>query len=290
MQYTHMISSFHSLIQPLSSFLEYLSIPIHPIYLPISLLPFLHAARISIAYRSLNSQAGGETTVMANLAGFLLMAWGGSIWSHLFLSLPIPQMLSFKPLLAYGITHLIIPDISRLPTLKTLDSFLPLIDALIRTTAIAAGVEACRTHPVSAVSESWAIQLFIGAISSSGGGISAQALRVWEPNWCLARPSFLQEGTMLAGTDVWSGALIAAIYGALTASHPSYHHFLSKYFPYISPKPILPTVDAKALSAFILAVIYCWRTYQVHYISKPKNKKIALSFKRVASNSKSKKE
>ncbi|KNE86578.1 hypothetical protein PSTG_20060, partial [Puccinia striiformis f. sp. tritici PST-78] len=105
-------------------------------------------------------------------------------------------------------TLFFLPDIINLPSLKTLDSIFPLVDALLRTTAIAAGVEACRNHPSPAISGSLSIQLFIGAVASSAGGISAQTLSVWEPSWRLNRPIFLQEGTMLAGTDVWSGTLL----------------------------------------------------------------------------------
>ena len=210
------------IIQPVSALLVALATPIHPTLLPFGFIPVLHAFRISIVYRSLSRKAGGNSSVAANLVGFLLMAWGGSIVSHILLSLPIPQLLSFTPLLVYATTHFCLPDIRNLPSLKTLDSIFPLVDALLRTTAIAAGVEACRNHPSPAISGSLSIQLFIGAVASSAGGISAQTLSVWEPSWRLSRPIFLQEGTMLAGTDVWSGTLVAAIYGCLTASHPQY--------------------------------------------------------------------
>ncbi|OAV97485.1 hypothetical protein PTTG_11865 [Puccinia triticina 1-1 BBBD Race 1] len=255
-----------ALIQPISAFLVTLSKPIHPTLFPFALFPILHAFRISVAYRSLNKQAGGATSVVANLAGFLLMAWGGSIISHILLNLPIPQLLSFSPVLLYATTHFCLPDIKNLPKLKTLDTIFPLVDALLRTTSIAAGVEACRTHPSPAIRESLSIQLFIGAVASSGGGISAQTLSVWEPSWRLNRPIFLQEGTMLASTDVWSGTLVAVIYGCLTASHPEYLRLMGlMYSSSITKSPLLSAIDAKAAAASILALIYCWRVYNVHY-------------------------
>lgn len=200
------------------------------------------------------------------MAGFLTMAWGGSVTSHILLSLPIPQLLSFSPLLTYTITHLVLPDIQRLPSLKTLDLSMPLLDALLRTASIAAGVEACRNHWSPAVTESLSIQLFIGAITSAGGGVLAQTLRVWEPSWRLSRPSFLEQGTLLASTDVWSGTLVAGIYGFLTTSHPIYPRVTRLLYPSSAVEsPIFSSLDAKAIAACILTLIYSWRAYGVHY-------------------------
>ncbi|POW00599.1 hypothetical protein PSHT_12975 [Puccinia striiformis] len=263
------------IIQPVSALLVALATPIHPTLLPFGFIPVLHAFRISIVYRSLSRKAGGNSSVAANLVGFLLMAWGGSIVSHILLSLPIPQLLSFTPLLVYATTHFCLPDIRNLPSLKTLDSIFPLVDALLRTTAIAAGVEACRNHPSPAISGSLSIQLFIGAVASSAGGISAQTLSVWEPSWRLNRPIFLQEGTMLAGTDVWSGTLSSSI--------PKIDR--STYSADSLNSPLLSSTDAKATAASILTLIYCWRVYNVHHLPK-----IGGKTNKAAQDSKSKEE
>jgi len=259
-----------TILQPVSTLLHTLTQPIHPSLFPVACLPIIHACRISIAYRTLNKQAGGTTSAVANLAGFLLMAWGGSMVSHVLLSLPIPQLLSFGPMIVYGTTHFCLPDIARLPSMKTLDCMFPLVDALIRTTSIAAGVEACRHHPSSAaIRDSLSIQLFIGAIVSSAGTIAAQSLCIWEPVWRLNRPTFLQHGTLLAATDVWAGALVAAIYGALTASHPDYPRLIRSLYPLAAThNPILSSIDAKAAAASVLTLIYSWRVYRVHYSNK----------------------
>ncbi|KAA1113379.1 hypothetical protein PGT21_029865 [Puccinia graminis f. sp. tritici] len=277
-------SAAPAFIQPISALFDALTTPIHPTFFPVGCFPLLHAFRISVAYRTLNTRAGGKTSAAADLAGFLLMAWGGSIISHILLNLPIPQLLSFSPFLVYATTHMSLPDLGSLPSLKTLDSLFPLVDGLLRTASIAAGVEACRNHGSPAIRESLSIQLFIGAVASSGGGISAQTLSVWEPSWRLNRPAFLQEGTLLAGTDVWSGALVAAIYGCLSASHPHYSSLIGLlYSSSFTNSPILSPTDAKATAASILTLIYCWRVYHVHY-----SKSSVVGTKKAGQKSKSK--
>jgi hypothetical protein len=97
---------------------------------------------------------------------------------------------------------------------------------------------------------------------------------------------FLQEGTMLASTDVWSGALVAAIYGCLTASHPQYSRLISLLYPSsFSTSPILSPNDAKATAASVLTLIYCWRVYNLHY-----SKSSIVGTKKAGQKSKSKNE
>ncbi|PLW09292.1 hypothetical protein PCANC_22930 [Puccinia coronata f. sp. avenae] len=268
------MSGVPAVIQPVSALLAVLTTPIHPVLFPVPLLPLLHAFRISIVYRHLNTQAGGNTSVAADLAGFLLMAWGGSIVSHMLLSLPIPQLLTFTPMMVYAGTHMSVRVLGWMPSVATMDSVFPVVDGLLRTSAIAAGVDACRQHPTAAVSQSLSIQLFVGAVASSGGTIAAQTLSVWEPVWRLSRPLFLQQDSILASTDVWSGSLIAALYGYLTASHPLYLTLYPQSASTKSSSPLLSSLDAKAAASLLLTSIYCWRVYNVHYSSRKSIKSI----------------
>ncbi|KAI8452366.1 hypothetical protein BY996DRAFT_6431870 [Phakopsora pachyrhizi] len=246
-------------LRRISNFLEFISKPIHESMVPIPIIPIIHAARISAIYRSLRNTAGGKTSFTADLAGFLLMSWGGSIVSCILLGLPMPQLLSFTPILVYSSIHLAMPSFKHLPTAKTLDTILPLLDALIKTSTVAAGVDMCRNHEKRIVAESLSIQLFIGAISASGGGILSQTMSVWEPSWRLCRPHFLQEGSILAGTDVWSGALTAGIYGYLTSSHP----FYTRSKP--DSSSAYSDLEAKTLAACFLTLILLWKAYKTHH-------------------------
>jgi len=53
------------------------------------------------------------------------------------------------------------------------------------------------------------MHLIVGAVVSSGGGLSTGTLDAWTPNWTPSTPPILRAGAGWAGTlDVWGGALV----------------------------------------------------------------------------------
>lgn len=189
------------------------------------------------------------------------------------LSLPPPQILSASPSINYLSTHLLVGFLLSAfgsPSSKTLDTFLPLIDAILRTGAITSSVNIVRAHPNPAVSSSLFLQLLIGAISSSGGGVSAATFGVWEPTWGLRTPPVLN-ADWVGSLDVWSGSIAAAVYGYLAGTHPEYARARA-YLSHgdgaekvLEVDPLMTPLGARSAATVVLTVLYAYRTYRTHY-------------------------
>lgn len=171
------------------------------------------------------------------------------------------------PWAIYGLTHIVLTTlldagVLPFPSPKLLDTSLPLIDAIARSAAIVGAVENCRNHPLPAVKQSLFAQLFLGAVASAGGGVTAGTLGVWEHDWRFRRPSFLNGG-VIATLDLWGGSLAAFIYGFLQLSHPWYGEVYEAY----GFKPIAPLtpLGARSVSVIVLTGLYVTRVVSTHY-------------------------
>lgn len=199
------------------------------------------------------------------------MCWGGGLLSHFLLSIPPPQILSAYPTINYLSTHIflgIVLNALGAPSAKTIDTVLPLLDAIMRTGAICSTVNIVTAHPNPAISSSLFLQLLIGAIASSGGGVAASTLAVWDPQWSLRTPPFLRGG-VVDTLDVWSGSVAAAVYGSLLALHPSYEPITRLLSgngeAYITGTPLMSPLEARSASVLVLTVLYSYRVYATHY-------------------------
>jgi len=267
--------------------------PVHPVLFPYPWLQTLHAARISLAFRTRIRALGteGKISRAAEYAGFLLMCWGGSLGVHTLLSLSSPQILSIHPYINYLIPHIFLSALFPLPfpLLKLVDTLLPLIDAILRTGGITSSLHLALTHTsLGQPKPSLFLQLLLGAIASAGGGVLAGTLNVFSPNWSFSTPPFLLSNTpggFLLGTlDLWSGSIVSLVYGILIGSHPSYvpiQRFLLSIAPSLFsnvPKGHLKTqvlsgnvvqlmgpLEARSVSVIVLSLIYAYRVYEVHY-------------------------
>jgi len=244
---------------------------VHPIYFPYPLGLALHATRVSIAYQSNVRNTGnwGRITWGTYLAGFLVMSWGGSVWSHILLGLYPPQLYSVQPWISYLSVHLlltgIIPHIQSVISPRILDTLLFPIDSVLRLSSITASLSLLQAHPDPHLSQSLFLQLIIGAVASAGGGVTAATFDVWTPEWKFGTPVILKSN-WVGSVDVWGGAVTAFVYGLLTASHPTHEHLLKSLSITSQPEPALTPLEARAAATIVLAVIFLWRVVVVHWI------------------------
>jgi len=244
---------------------------IHPIYYPYPLGLVLHASRVSIAYQSnvINSGSWGRIHWGTYLAGFLVMGWAGSIWSNLLLGLYPPQLYSINSWIGYLSVHLfltaVIPHIQNILSPRILDTVLVPIDAILRLTSITTALSLLQSHPDDRLSQSLFLQLFIGSVASAGGGITAATLEVWTPEWKFGTPVVLKGG-WIASVDFWGGIITTFTYGLLTASHPTYQHFLYSLSITSDPGPVLTPLGARAAATIVLSTIFFWRALAVHWV------------------------
>ncbi|KAF8347555.1 hypothetical protein F5887DRAFT_956305 [Amanita rubescens] len=245
---------------------------VHSRWFPYALAPTLHAARISAVYQHNARKAGYEKKLSwpTYLAGYLIMCWGGSVLSHLFLGLPSPTFYSIHLYINYIAPHLLFTLIFTLyPDLlnpRLLDTFLFPLDALLRTNTITATIGLLSNSGVNPVYASSPLaHMLLGAIASAGGGLSAATLKTWTPEWSLGTPPVLKEGAGIWGTvDVWGGALVALVYGIVTS-----HHAYSGFADTLGFAPgtiVFSPLGAKALGAVLLTVLFGLRVFFLHWI------------------------
>ncbi|KAK2459976.1 hypothetical protein APHAL10511_007982 [Amanita phalloides] len=244
---------------------------VHDKWFPYTLVPTLHAMRISMVYQDNARKAGHGKTLSwpTYLAGYLIMCWGGGALSHLFLGLPPPIFYSTDLYINYIAPHLlftaffaIFPELLNSPLLDTL--FFPL-DALLRTNAITATIGLLSSPGVNPVyAGSPLAHMLLGAIASAGGGLSAATLKTWTPEWSVGTPPVLRQGVGIWGTlDVWGGALVALVYGISTS-----HYAFSGYTDTLSFAPgtiALSPLGAKALGAVVLTLLFGLRVLFTHW-------------------------
>lgn len=154
------------------------------------------------------------------------------------------------------------------PSAKVIDTSLPLLDAILRTGAICGSVSMAHAHSNPAIASSLFFQLLIGAVASAGGGVSASTIGVWNAEWNFRVPPFLRGG-FIDTLDIWSGSLIAAVYGCLLGLHPEYEPYTrwlsglgEKYVP---GTPLMSPLEARTVCTVALSAIYALRVYNIHY-------------------------
>ncbi|KDQ23274.1 hypothetical protein PLEOSDRAFT_1049235 [Pleurotus ostreatus PC15] len=277
---SYVAHAFHSLTTSVVS----------PSYFPFVYGSTLHAARVSIAFQFNARKNQHPHSWGTYVVGYLIMAWGGSVISHILLSLPPPQLYSIQPYINYLTVHFFLTAFfQQFPSAlnpRILDTLLFPLDAALRVNSIASTV--AMLSPISAFSGSINPLLagsplthcILGAVASSGGGQTASMLNVWSDTWSLSPPAFLR-GTPVPGLkgwfvgsldtlDVWGGALIAVIYDVLTG-HPAFlgseglHTLLD--FTDLETSKFFSPLSAKAACCIILSFLFGIRIFWVHHWS-----------------------
>jgi len=262
-------------IDYIASAIRWSSQPVHKLW-PYPVFMVLHAARISVAFRGATRRSPSSLSWGQDLAGYLLMCWGGSLAVNLILGLPAPQLVSPTPWIVYPSVHILFSLLFHflpLPRPQTLDTILPSVDALTRSFPITLAVDAVRTHPNPLIRQSFVAQLVVSAWASAGGSILATTLGVSNPQWQLATPSILAGGAgILPSTDVWAGILAGLTYGICTLSHPHYAKALMDLgLRSELDKPLFSPLQAQAAVVVVLSFLYLWKATVTNQIGKPQS-------------------
>lgn len=207
------------------------------------------------------------------------MCWGGTFLTRNLLALPQPMLHSIHPYINYITVHLALTLVLNLfPDLlnpKLLDTILFPLDALVRTVAITGAITllsipsqsaSVSVHPTLLLSP--LTHMIIGALASSGGGLTAATLSTWTPSWSFSTPPLFRAGTGLWGSvDFWGGALVAAIHGVATR-HEAFSDITaaSDRTGVLSMKGTkMDSLQAQALAAAVLSVLFGVRVWKVHW-------------------------
>ncbi|EGN97159.1 hypothetical protein SERLA73DRAFT_74862 [Serpula lacrymans var. lacrymans S7.3] len=263
-----------TILEPVTSLTQVVSkTVVHSTIFPFTLAPTLHAARISIAFQAQVRASGNKPnlTWAMYLAGFLIMSWGGSIWTHMLLSLPPPPLYSFSLWINYLSVHLCLTAFFHIfPTAlvpRFFDTTLIPIDAILRLGSITSSLSLVHSYPDPRLSQSIFFRLIIGAIASAGGGVTAATFGVWTSEWRLSTPIFLK-GSILSTADIWGGSIAAFVYDYLTVSRPTYPTFLLPWLPVSPTEPFLTHDSARSAATIVLASIFAWRVTKIHWATK----------------------
>ncbi|PWN52781.1 hypothetical protein IE53DRAFT_326011 [Violaceomyces palustris] len=260
---------------------EALANQVNEVYYPFPLSTTLHALRVSIAYRGIckafdaryrtQGQEVKRRGWLYEIAGFLVMAWGGSILTNqLLLTTPV-QLLSFQPLLNYLSVHLLVGLYQNLlptPSASILDSTLFLLDGSTRTSATYASLLSVKNHVNPKVATSLPLEILCGTLAASGGGQLAFTLNVFDPNlgWKLATPPFLRsESGWIDRIDVLAPLVATLLYGILTDSNQAYENVISLTLVH-PPKPILSQVGGKAILSLVISSAFALRALVLHHL------------------------
>ncbi|KAK7454098.1 hypothetical protein VKT23_011610 [Stygiomarasmius scandens] len=282
-----MASSLAITLRPFADGLSFIQThKVHSTLFPYPWANTLHAARISLAFHSLSSKQPTKLGWKTHLAGFLVMSWGGMLFSHLLLSLPPPAILSVQPYINYLAVHLLLtavfhafPGLLEPEMMRTYDLVLFPLDALLRVNSITSTVSTlspeaspnyARIHP--SLPSSPFFHLLLGAVASAGGGVTAVTFSTFSPNWSFSTPVFLRPGVGLLGTmDIWGGALVAGVFG-VASGHSAFKGVVPAWIEGLmqvnvhvdgvegeAKKLVLSQKGAKALGALVLTTLFGYR-------------------------------
>lgn len=200
---------------------------------------------------------------MADIVGYLVMAWSGSMLIASILQEPYSQLLSVWPLVNYVSVHLLLRALPA-PSAKVVDLSFPVIDGLLRSGALTGAVLGCNQHPD--YKHSLFAQLVFGTLAPSAGSLTASTLGVTNPHgWKFSTPYPLLSGMGWIGNlELWIATISTVMFGILTHSHSDYDVF--------SDSPTHTHLGARSVVMLILASAYLFKAVYVHIYSKPQQK------------------
>jgi hypothetical protein len=186
---------------------------------------------------------------------------------------------SIHPYINYITTHLVLTLFFHLyPNLldpKGFDTILFPLDALVRTSSVTSAVSLLSSqsptsiHP--ALIQSPLTHFIVGALASSGGGILAFTFSTWSSSWSFSTPPLLRAGVGLWGSvDFWGGGIVAIIYGIVTR-HEAFTDAAAvlEGLGFMKMKGLgMEPLQAKALAAGVLTILFGVRVLMVHWTSK----------------------
>ncbi|CAO1616875.1 unnamed protein product [Sympodiomycopsis kandeliae] len=260
--------------------------------LPLPMLVVVHAARVSLAYRSIKSVVQTKNDIISgkdqksskdswgyDLAGFLIMGWGGSILSAFLLNTTPVQFLSPLPLLTFALVHIYLGILLKVLPLSSsnsllwLDTLLPIMDGATRTGAIISSVTLTRK---TLHGDNFFFTLLIGTISACGGGQLASTLSVFnsqKDGWKFSTPAFVNSKNFLQGIDVYAALAGTLTWTVLTASSSEYQKdslvlLAKRYGLDMASVPRVSTEEAQAITTVVIAAFFAYKAVVTHWIVK----------------------
>ncbi|KAJ7462197.1 hypothetical protein B0H11DRAFT_2175339 [Mycena galericulata] len=254
----------------LTAGLAVLATPVHSTLFPYVWGTTLHAARISIVY---NARATNNNLSWgAHMFGFLFMCWGGSIASHLLLSLPPPQLYASGPWINYSAVHILFTVLFHyfpIPDAFVTNAVLFPLDGLLRANSVLHTLSLLSVPTVSPLLViSPVFHFILGAAASSGGGLLGGTLSLWTPNWQFSTPPPLRTGVwgLWSTLDIWAGGIVACTYSTLTA-HPAFLPLRTSLFS--GEAQPFSVLDARAASATLMVFLFGLRVATAALPAKP---------------------
>ncbi|KAF7321355.1 hypothetical protein MKEN_00655700 [Mycena kentingensis (nom. inval.)] len=242
----------------LTTSLQLLGTPVSPSVIPFGWGTTLHAARISLVFNTLKHSSKSNLSFGANLIGYLLMCWGGSIGTHVLLGLPPPQLYAIGPWMNYSTVHILLTSLFNyipVPNPTTTNLVLFPLDGLLRANSVLVTLSMLKLPSVNPLlAASPLFHFILGAVASAGGGLLGTTLSVWTESWQLSTPPPLRAGVwgLWSTLDIWAGGVVAVVYGILTA-HPAFPSLLGEEPASISA--------ARASSAALMIAFFALRVF-----------------------------
>lgn len=204
-------------------------------------------------------------------------AWGGTFINSFLLSTPPPQLLDLTTFTQFVSIYLAVnnPRVAAFhPTQATLDTIVPVLDALCRTFPIAAAVGLASNHTNPMIRGSLLYQFILGGFAAAGGGTLVRTFNMFSADWKLSTPPILYSG-LVGSVDFLAGAVAAGVYGFLSLSHPVYVDMANTLarLPHVSDPnviekgtweastPLMSPLGAKSVVVLVLAIIYATKAY-----------------------------
>ncbi|WVO16502.1 hypothetical protein L204_104179 [Cryptococcus depauperatus] len=247
----------------LSAFIHHLATtPIHPVYFPYLRLSAIHAARVTIVWAGVTRGRKQKVGRLQDLAGYLVMAWGGGTLVALLLGQPPSWLTSSALWVVYPVVYtLLIPTGLSAYVVDTCPALLLNLigscsDAMTRGTTLAMLPSLVVVNPSFRHAGLWTFSL-LGALSVTGGGLLVGLFGLAEDSWKLGVPGLLRGG-VLGTLDAWTAALTSIMYLALTRHFKGTSH-LADMFSLIMPEDIKTrdtTAAADPLHARAICILF----------------------------------
>ncbi|KAJ7045426.1 hypothetical protein C8F04DRAFT_1064735 [Mycena alexandri] len=263
----------------LATALALLRTPVHATIFPYPWATTLHASRISMVFHTNLQATNSRLSWGAHLFGFLLMCWGGSLSSHLLLSLPPPQLYALGPWINYSAVHVLFTVLFHylpIPDASFTNTVLFPLDGLLRVNSVIHTLSLLNVPSVSPLLVTSPLFHFIlGAAASAGGGLLGGTFSLWTPNWQFSTPPPLRTGVwgFWSTLDIWAGGVVAVTYSILTG-HSAFLPLRTSF----TAKP-LPVVNAQTTAAAIMVVLFGLRIAAANMASKATKPPVAAKVK-----------
>ncbi|WWC59310.1 uncharacterized protein I303_101861 [Kwoniella dejecticola CBS 10117] len=200
--------------------------PIHPVYFPYLRFGVIHAVRVTTVWASLTKgkkRDGDGNGRLADLFGYLVLAWGGSTVTTMILNQPPSWLISPTPWIIYPVVYtLLIPTGLSRYFVDTCPAILfnllgACVDGMTRGTTITSLGSLISSSSLDGGQNDLNLWTYVllSALAISSGGLMVGTLGLNETTWRLGTPNLLKGG-ILNTLDAWGASLVGVLWLILT--------------------------------------------------------------------------